>query len=700
MRLLPAGRARRLLAALAATLLVSTVATSVSAAAAATDTLPGFTPGRAADQLRLEQQFQDAIQPDQARALSTALSSHPQLVGTKGARQSADYSVAKLREWGLDAQLSDYSVYGPRPKNIEVSMTGPQQRQLEVMEGRYPGQEHLEDAVVGYNAYSPAGDVTGDVVYANYGLPDDYDQLAEMGVDVQDKIMLVRYGESFRGVKSKVAEEHGAKGVIIYSDPADDGFNNGPVYPNGPWRPTDSIQRGSVEYIFNYPGDPLTPGEPSTDDAGRLDPEQAGNLPAIPTTPISYGQAEHLLRALDGAAAPAEWQGGLPFDYHVGAGPTEARLNLDIDYDQLPVNNVVTQIPGTTHPDEKIIIGAHYDAWTYGTADNTSGWVSAMQIAYGLSRMMETGWQPDRTIVIAGWDGEEYGLLGSTEWAEHLAPELREGAVAYLNMDGTAGQNFSASSVPAMDDVIRSVTKQVADPEQGTVYDNWQAGSAAQPTPERLGSGSDYTTFLDHLGVASADVGFSTPGGEYHSTIDDLDMVSRYLDPGFRYHSVAAKTTGLIGLRLAQADVLPMNYSGYAEAVRNYLTEVADGEIDVSPAMRAAERWQAAAQRLETTRAELTEADDPTNPAFDRLTTSLLRQERALTQPIGLAERDWYKHQVYAPGLYTGYEVQELPGVHDALASGDREQAMRYVRLLTGSLDTATRLADEAAQGA
>lgn len=666
-------------------------------AGAAPDPLPGFTPEHSSEHRQLERTFRSAIAPEQARGLSTALSSHPQLVGTPGALRSAEYSVAKLRSWGLNARLDSYGVYASQPRNIAVSMTAPQRRELAVKERRYPGQRHYEDLVDGYNAYSPAGDVTGDVVYANYGLPEDYRKLEELGVDVRDKIVLVRYGESFRGVKSKVAEEHGAKGVIIYSDPADDGFTKGPVYPDGPWRPADSIQRGSIQYIFNYPGDPLTPGRPSVPGVDRDDPAQAANLPRIPTTPISYGEARHLLRALGGAQVPQGWQGGLRFPYHVGAGPARARLNLDIDYRQTPVRNVLAEIPGTKHPEQKVVIGAHYDAWTYGTNDNTSGWVSTLQIGYGLAQLMKTGWRPDRTIVLAGWDGEEYGLLGSTEYAERSRRALTRGAVAYLNMDGTAGKRFSAGSVPALDDTITSVTREVPDPDHGTVYRNWAANSDGRAVPERLGSGSDYTTFLDHLGIASAGVGFSTPGGEYHSTIDDLDMVSRFLDPGFVHQSLAAQVTEMTGLRLAEADVLPLRYSAYAAAVREYLGAIAERGLNTDRATHAAQRWQRAAERLESTRDELTASGS--SEGYSRVSRAVLAQERALLTERGLPGRDWYKHQVYAPGEYTGYAVQELPGINAALDDGDDATAKRYLNSLTTSLNRAAAAARAGAKG-
>lgn len=661
-----------------------------------TGKLPGFTVEKSAWQLTYEAGFKQHVEASVAEKLSTTLSSHTQRVGTDGAERSARYSLRKLREWGLDAQLHSYSVYGPVPKNIEVTMTAPERRELEVQEKPYPWHEGFETVVPGFNAYSPAGDVTGEVVYVNYGLPEDYDRLEELGIDPANKIVIARYGESFRGVKAKVAEEHGAKGLILYSDPADDGFVRGPVYPDGPWRPANGIQRGSIQYIFNYPGDPLTPGEPSTPETSRITPSEAGNMPSIPTTPISYGQAKYLLQSLRGPQVPQEWQGGLKFPYHIGPGATSARLNLDIDYEQLPVNNVVAKIRGSKHPDEKIVIGAHYDAWTYGTADNTSGWVSALQIARGLGAMLDMGWRPERTIVIAGWDGEEYGLFGSTEWAEQFEDQLTEDAVAYLNMDGTGGKNFGTGSVPALDDLITSVTKTIKDPDHGTVYENWNSQADGEPEPERLGSGSDYTAFLDHIGIASADIGFSTPGGEYHSAYDDLYMMRNYLDPGFVHHAVAARTTGVLALRLANADTLPMSYSDYASEVLGYLDNLAGKQsdaqgVDLAPAIEAAKTWQAATADLERTGERLTA---PTSKAdkkdFDRVNEAIVAQERSLTQEVGLPDRPWYKHMIYAPGLYTGYAAQFLPALETAIENGDIATARQYRDLLVRSLEQAT----------
>ncbi|MHA6798367.1 M28 family peptidase [Bounagaea algeriensis] len=643
-----------------------------------------------------EERLQQEVDADSAARMSEDMASYPGLVGTEGAERRAQYSVDKLRQWGLDAKLESYDVHASSPQDISVTMTAPQQRELEVREPAYPWHDNFEDVVTGYNAYSPAGDVTSDVVYVNYGLPDDYAELERLGVDVEGKIVLARYGESFRGVKSKVAEEHGAAGVILYSDPADDGFRQGEVYPDGPWRNADGIQRGSVQYIFQHPGDPLTPGTPSKPGVPRLDPSEAENTTSVPTTPISYGQAEHLLAALEGPRAPEGWQGGLDMDYRVGPGPTNVNMDLDIDYEQTPVRDVITEIPGAKHPEQKVVLGAHFDSWTYGAKDDVSGWTTVMEAARALAQLREQGWQPDRTIVLAGWDGEEYGLLGATEWAEQHRADLVDNAVTYLNLDGAGGgKNFSASSVPALDDVLADIAKDIEDPEHGTLYENWKNNTdQPEPVPERLGSGSDYTPFLNHLGIAAADMGMSTPGGEYHSAYDDLHAMRNFLDPGYRYHEASAAYAGTFALRLADADVLPMAYSDYADAVDGHLRDLDEAQsddsvVDLSPAYAAAREWRAATARLEGA------ARDGTADA-ERINEALLQQERALTQDEGLPGREWYKHMVYAPGMYTGYEVQPLSAIDDAISDGDAATAEKYRDLLVESMRQATRAARDA----
>src|SRR4051812_43680231 len=546
------------------------LALAVTTGVAQAQDLDGFTPGHAALQRQFEASFQEGVSADDMRTLNRGFSRRPHLVGTPNQRRVVESAVAKLRGYGLDAQLQSYDIYVSRPERIQVSMTKPYLRRASNKEPELPGMEDYEDVVPAYNAYSPPGDVTAPVVYANYGLPEDYAALDQLGVDVKDKIVLVRYGRSFRGVKVHVAEQHGAKGVIIYSDPEDDGFVRGPVFPQGPWRPADSMQRGSIQYLWDYPGDPLTPGRPSIPGTRRLDPDQATDLARIPSTPISYGDAQPLLQALGGPQAPDNFQGGLPFKYHVGPGPTEARLNLKIAYDTEKVTDVIADVRGTRHPDQKVVVGGHSDAWTYGTNDNVSGVTAAMEIGRSLGKLLKQGWHPDRTIELAAWDGEEYGLLGSTEFGEQFAKDTAN-VVGYLNMDGVSGRSFSAGGVPSTDKLLTDVSKTVQDPSGQTVFDAWRRNNPA-PTLDRLGSGSDYTVFLDHLGVPSMQVGESTGGGEYHSAYDDVKQTETFLDPGYLGHQTASRASGVTALRLANADVLPLRYSDYAAQVVAYVT--------------------------------------------------------------------------------------------------------------------------------
>ncbi len=691
-------RARRLTAIVA--IGAASVATAATSAAQADEPISGFTPDHSAEQQRAEQRFQQAVSANRIGRFSRTVSRRPQLIGSPGNHDTFNYSVQTLRSYGLKVRRSSYDVYISRPNKIQVTMTKPYRRELRVKEPRFPWQRYYDEVVPGYNAYSPKGDVTGQVVYANYGLPDDYEALESLGVDVSGKIVMVRYGNSFRGVKAKLAQDHGAKGVIIYSDPEDDGFVKGPVFPDGPWKDANGIQRGSIQYLFEYPGDPLTPGTPSTPGTPRLDPADAANLPKIPSTPISYGEAKPLLQALTGPEAPEEFQGGLPFKYHVGPGPTETRLNLDISYKQQRINDVIAEIPGAKHPEEKVVLGGHYDAWTYGTNDNTSGWAAVVQAGRGIGRLLRRGWRPDRTLVLAGWDGEEYGLLGSTEFAEQMRSDLRRDAIAYINMDIVGGREFSAGAVPSLDQLIKDVSQTVPAPgAAGTIYDAWSA--AGDPEVDRLGSGSDYTAFLDHVGVPSLEIGFRTEGGEYHTSYDDTVMMERFLDPHYLGHQAASRMTGTIALRLADADALPFRYSEYAAAVEGYVRDLQAMEgadiVNLEPLIAQAQAWGTAAAALEQRAAELVASDEIDTRGGQRLlrriNRSLKRQERALTQSVGLAGRPWFRHMIYAPGRLTGYAAQFLPAIEDAISDGDAVTANRYRDLVLDSLQRATDLA-------
>jgi N-acetylated-alpha-linked acidic dipeptidase len=686
--------------------LAAACATALAAATTA-HAQDGFTPANAAHQRGYESRFQEGVSTDDMRALSRNLSRRPHLVGTPNQQRVIETARSKLAGYGLDTRLQPYDIYVSRPEDIQVSMTKPYQRAATVKEKPMPWSEDFEDVVPAYNAYSPPGDVTAPVVYVNYGLPEDYAALEKLGVSVAGKIVLVRYGNSFRGVKVHVAEQHGAVGVIIYSDPEDDGFTRGPVFPDGPWRPADSIQRGSIQYLWDYPGDPLTPGKPSIPGTKRLDPSEATDLAKIPSTPISYGDAQPMLQALGGPEAPESFQGGLPFKYHVGPGPTEAHLNLDIAYEQERVTDVIGEIRGTTHPEQKVIVGGHLDAWTYGANDNVSGATAVMEIGRSLGKLLKSGWRPERTIVLAAWDGEEYGLLGSTEFGEQFGGDLTKNAVAYLNMDGVAGRSFSAGAVPSLDKLVMDVTKTVQDPKGGTIFDAWR-GNREAPTLGRLGSGSDYTVFIDHLGVTSMELGFSTGGGEYHSAYDDTQQVERFLDPGYLGHQAASRASGVTALRLANADALPLRYSDYARAVDGYVAELQGiqrsnpnaAQVDLQPLRDAAQAWAAASEGLEAHAAQLVAGDSPKANQLRRVNQALMKQERQLTTAQGIPGRPWFRHQVYAPGINTGYAAQFLPGLRDALDAGDAATVTTYRDLLLDSLRAVTRTASQAVPAA
>jgi N-acetylated-alpha-linked acidic dipeptidase len=680
------------------------IAFAGAAGVAQAQDLDGYTPARAEQQRTYEANFQKGVSADSLGNLNRSMSRRPHVVGSANQQRVTDQALAKLRGYGLDAHLQPYSIYISRPEKIEVSMTKPYLRAATVKERPMPWSQDFEDVIPAYNAYSPPGDVTAPVVYANYGLPQDYAALDQLGVSVAGKIVLVRYGGSFRGVKVHLAEQHGAVGVIIYSDPEDDGFVRGPVFPEGPWRPADSIQRGSIQFLWDYPGDPLTPGQPSIPGTKRLDPSQATDLARIPSTPISYGDAQPLLQALEGPVAPEAFQGGLGFTYHVGPGPTEARLNLDIAYEQEPVTDVIAEIRGTSKPNEKVIVGGHSDAWTYGAADNVSGFSAVMEIGRSLGKLLQRGWRPERTIVLAGWDGEEYGLLGSTEYGEQFSSDLTRNAVTYINMDGVAGRNFGGGGVPSLDKLLMDVTKTVQDPGGGTIFDAWR-GDDATPTPGRLGSGSDYTVFLDHLGVPGMEVGMSSPGGEYHSAYDDTQQVERFLDPGYLGHQAASRTSGVAALRLANADILPLRYSDYAREVDAYVTQLQDiqrtnpaaSQVDLSILREAAQDWGRASGALEARGAALVADDSPPAGQLNRVNRALIRQERQLTTPVGIPGRPWFRHQIYAPGINTGYAAQFLPGLRDALDAGDDATVTTYRNLLLDALRAVTATASQAA---
>ena len=643
--------------------------------------LSGFSEDNSQIEQRWEEQFRSVPSPKSAREHLRRLTLEPHIAGTKEDYATAIYVRDQLRSFGLNAQLKEYDVWLPYPNTPSVVelITNRRQR-LSVTEAVVPGDPTSSNPKITplFNGYSASGDVTGPLVYANYGLPGDYEELKRAGVDVKGKIVIVRYGNSFRGVKAKVAEDHGAIGCIIYSDPADDGYMQGDVYPKGPWRPVASGQRGSVQYLFDYPGDPLTPGKPAIPGVQRLKPEEATDLTRIPVQPIAYDVARTLIAPLQGPLRPKGFQGGLPLAYHIGGTPdVKVRLKTDMDYKQRTIWDVVVRIDGSEEKDRWVILGNHRDAWVFGAVDPNSGTAAMLELGHGLGELIKKGWAPKRTIILCSWDAEEYGLIGSTEWAEENAAELRQNAVAYLNVDvAVSGGNFGAASVPSLWKVIRQVTRDVKDPKTGnSIYQQWQErarearGVDADNTEARigaLGSGSDYTPFLQHLGVPSTDMGFNGDYGVYHSAYDSFYWMDHFGDPGFVYHTATAQLWGTLAMRLANADALPFDYTDYAIQLRDFFTEAMklakqrklDSSFDSQSFNSAVDDFAEEAAKVEKAKQEASSKKD--SAALKRINDALIGVERDFIDERGLKGRPWYKHQIYAPGIYTGYAAQPL----------------------------------------
>jgi N-acetylated-alpha-linked acidic dipeptidase len=651
----------------------------------------------------------------------------PHMAGTPEDKATADYVAARFRESGLDTEIVEYKVWINYPLEISVDMTAPAG-----VEMHGPTREHVDgDAyqddprvVMPFNGMSPSGDVEAEVVYANYGTPEDFEKLDKLKVSVRDKIVLVRYGQNFRGVKVFVAQERGAAGVIIYSDPADDGWRRGDKYPEGPWRPDTGVQRGSVGYMFEFPGDPTTPGVasvPSLPDAQRISPEKSAQVPKIPVTPLSYHDAWPMLEHVAGPASPREWQGALPFTYHVGPGPVKVKMHLKQDYQFRTLWDVIGRVRGSELPDQWVVAGNHRDAWVYGAVDPNSGTAAMLEAVHGVGELLKSGWKPKRTLVFASWDGEEEGLMGSTEWAEQHEAELAN-AAAYFNVDvAVSGPKFGASAVPSLKQFLRDVTKAVPSPKGGTVYEAWQKGDQpsttsvqspteaigdAHRTPAAqakgdvpvgdLGSGSDYTAFLQHLGVPSTDISSSGSYGVYHSAFDDFAWFKKFADPDFIYEQEIARIFGLEALRMADADVLPYNYDEYGKEIEAYVeaaskraeTKFGEHALDFTAVTASAKHFQEAGAKI---------ASKQKTPPKDSAKTNQLNQalrdaERALLVSEGLPHRPWFRHAIYAPGEYTGYAAVVIPGVNEALDRGDAERARQQLAVLAAALERAAKV--------
>ncbi|MGA2350074.1 MAG: M28 family metallopeptidase [Terracidiphilus sp.] len=692
-------------------------------------------------QAKIEEQFLAVPDAKLAGQHLKTLTAEPHLAATPEDRKTADYVAQKFRAAGLETEIVPYRVLMNQPlrnesKSVRVEAYDPSGKLM--MSG--PTKEHVDGdlsqddqrVVIPFNGSSASGDVTAEVVYANYGRVEDFDQLAAQHIDVRGKIVIARYGANFRGVKVYLAEQRGAVGVLIYSDPQDDGYYKGDAYPMGPWRPETGVQRGSVQYLFKYPGDPETPGVASTvdlPDTARVSP--VGNQPRIISIPISYHDAAPILQALKGPGVPQGWQGVLPFRYHLGPGGVTVHLVSAQDYQRRIIWDVIGRIKGSQYPDDWVVVGNHRDAWVYGAVDPSSGTASMLETVHGIGALLKQGWRPKRTMIFASWDAEEEGLIGSTEWVEQNAKAL-EHAVAYFNTDvAVAGSDFTANAVPSLKQFLRELTRDVPSPLGGSVYQQWRINHPSQsehsdlnelhapsapPLPGEeiqvgdLGSGSDFTPFFQHVGVPSTDISSDGPYGVYHSVFDNYAWYTMNADPKFVYLQEMARVLGLETLRMADADVLPYDYVAYAREISAYLDAAkrrtwvpgdrssamrwnagvpAHYSLDFAAAEAAAARFSAAAERVHGL--QVAASGDRA-----KLNAALRQTEADLISDAGLPNRPWYRHTIYAPGEYTGYAAVVLPGVNEALDAKDATRAAQQLAVLTQALDRAARTLNSA----
>jgi N-acetylated-alpha-linked acidic dipeptidase len=639
-----------------------------------------------------------------ASAHSRFLSLQPHMAGTDAQARTRDYVIDQMKAWGLETEVRTYSVWMPHPLSTRVWRITPNPIELDLKEGPIP-EDPTSSAfpqILAFNGYGAAGDVSAEVVYVNYGLIEDYAQLDSMGVSVKGKIAVARYGKSYRGIKAREAENHGARGLIIYSDPAEDGYMRGDVYPAGPMRPAQGIQRGSV---MNPDGDPSTPGYASTAGAKRL-PASEMVVPHIPVLPLSYGNAAELLRGLGGKSIPQTWQGGLPFRYHVGPGPVKARMAVVTDAATNAYKKIWDTfgvIRGTQFPDEIVMIGGHRDAWGPGAADNVSGTVSVLEAAHAIADEARAGRRPKRTIIFATWDAEEWGLLGSTEFVEEDTTRLMRSAVAYLNQDDVAqGPNFSAGGSPSLRGVLRDVAKEIPDPShEGSVYDVWRkrahlTADTAEPSMGDPGGGSDFAGFYNHLGIPIVDWGFGGPQGVYHSAYDSYYWMSKFGDPKFEYHATNARLAAATLLRIANSEILPYDYAEYARTMQGFVSQVMQTLASKGSGLSAAELSDAVT-RMESAAKEFSNARERalrstlTDARAKQVNAALLRVERELTRPQGLVSRPWFRNLIYAADENNGYSTMVLPSVNEAIRAGDEVKIAAEVVDLTRRFDSATR---------
>ncbi len=683
---------------LIAVMLLSVIALPMSA-----QSTPGYSPAAAAVERTIEADAISRPSPASASAHSRILSREPHMAGTPAQARTRDYVINQMKAWGLETEVRAYNVWMPHPTSVRLWRTAPNPIELNLVE-----ESLAEDTtsssfpqILTFNGYGAAGDVAGEVVYVNYGLIEDYAQLDSIGVSVKGRIAVVRYGRSYRGIKAREAEKHGAAGLIIYSDPADDGYGRGDVYPAGPMRPLRGVQRGSV---MNPDGDPSTPGYPSTSGARRIEAAQM-EVPHIPVIPVSYGNAAELLRGVGGSSIPQAWQGGLPFRYHVGPGPVRARIAVTTDAATTPYKQIWDTfgvIRGSEFPDEIVMIGGHRDAWGPGAADNVSGTVSVLEAARAIAELVKAGERPRRTIVFATWDAEEWGLLGSTEYVEEDSLRLSKSAVAYLNQDDVAqGPNFGGGGSPSLRAMLRDVARGVPDPSRrGSVYEVWRrranlAADTLEPSMGDPGGGSDFAGFYNHLGIPILDWGFGGPSGIYHSAYDSYHWLSKFGDPNFEYHATNARLGAATLLRIANADILPYDYVEFARAMNRFALQ-AEKTVSEKHWKLSIAGLTAAIEKMESAAAAFTVARDRAltgrlpSAISKKVNGALLGVERALIRPQGLATRPWFRNLIYAADENNGYSTMILPSINEAVRTGDEAATAREIADLTERFDSAT----------
>jgi len=715
--------------------------------------LLGFEPGNVAAEYQLESQFDGKLKADNLRQWMKRMAAHPHHVGSPYDKDNAEFMAALFKSWGYDTRIDVSYVLFPTPKLRKLEMVAPTSFTASLTE-----KSVAEDATSGqtaeqlptYNAFSKDGDVTAELVFVNYGVPKDYEELARRGIDLKGKIVIAKYGGSWRSIKPKVAAEKGAIGCLIYSDPKDDGYFQGDVYPKGAYKNETGAQRGSVLDMPTYPGDPLTPGYGSTQKAKRLDYKTAPTLTQIPVLPISYSDAQPLLQALAGPMAPADWRGALPISYHLGPGPAKVHLQVAFNWKTEPVYNVIATLKGSTYPDEWVLRGNHHDAWVNGASDPLSGMVAELEEARAIGELYKAGWRPKRTLMFAAWDGEEPGLLGSTEWAETNVKAIQQHVVAYLNTDNSGRGYLGVSGSHTLEKFFNQVARDVMDPEKHmSVAERRRSVALVSGSPEAqrearersdlrigaLGAGSDYSPFIQHLGVPSMNVGYGGEdgGGEYHSIFDSYDDYVRFKDPDFAYGIALAQTMGRTELRLLNADVLPFEFQNFSNTVAKYGGEVkqladnlrSDTEkqnrllaekrydavsdpqdpllppaaheavpyLNFAPLDNALNKIEQSAQNYAKARASSKTLSEAQKKELDQV---LYQAEQALLGD-GLPRRPWYRHQLYAPGFYTGYGVKTLPGVREAIEERKWTEADEQIQKTAAALQRFAKEVDRAA---